>query len=67
VDFYRKNGPYDVFAGHDASINLSKMSHDKSLLNKWGTYTINEDETKVLNDWEIQFQGKYRKVGIVIK
>jgi hypothetical protein len=41
VDFYRKNGPYDIFAGHDASINLSKMSHDVSLLNKWGVYTIN--------------------------
>jgi predicted heme/steroid binding protein len=40
VDYYRKNGAYDVFAGHDASINLSKMSHDPLFLNKWGSFTL---------------------------
>mgnify|MGYP000846786206 CR=1 FL=1 len=35
VWFYRKGGPYGVFAGHDASINLGKMSHDSTMLDKW--------------------------------
>lgn len=39
VGFYKKDGgPYGLFSAHDASINLAKMSHDESLLNKWGSY-----------------------------
>ena len=38
--FYRSDGAYGEFAGHDASINLSKMSHDRQLLNKWGNYSL---------------------------
>lgn len=53
--FYKKDGPYGVFSGHDASINLSKMSHDENLLNKWGNYTMNEDEEKILDDWVKRF------------
>lgn len=34
--FYRKGGPYGKFAGHDASINLAKMSHDDKMLDQWG-------------------------------
>lgn len=49
--FYRKGAPYGKFAGHDASINLAKMSHDESMLDKWGEQPINEDENKVLQDW----------------
>lgn len=41
--FYQKDGAYSVFAAHDASVNLSKMSHDENLLNKWGSYTLTED------------------------
>lgn len=63
--FYGPDGAYGVFAGHDASVNLSKMSHDEGLLNKWGSYTLNEDEEKILNDWVIRFEEKYRKVGVV--
>jgi hypothetical protein len=39
-DFYSKDGAYSVFSGHDASINLAKMSHDKSFLNKYGQYKL---------------------------
>ena len=38
--FYKKNGPYGKFAGHDASINLAKMSHDDVNLDKWGDISI---------------------------
>ena len=38
--FYKKSGPYGSFAGHDASINLAKMSHEPSTMDKWGSITI---------------------------
>jgi predicted heme/steroid binding protein len=38
--FYRKKGPYGKFAGHDASINLAKMSHDDNMLDQWGKMTL---------------------------
>jgi membrane-associated progesterone receptor component len=43
TNFYKKDGPYGLFAAHDASVNLAKMSHDETLLNQWGTYTLDED------------------------
>lgn len=54
--FYRSDGAYGEFAGHDASINLSKMSHDHQLLNKWGNYTLSPEEDKILNDWVVRFE-----------
>ena len=54
-DFYTKDGAYSLFAGHDSSLNLAKMSHDKSLLNKYGSYTLDRDEENVLNDWVSRF------------
>lgn len=43
-DFYKKGAAYSLFAGHDASINMAKMSHDEEMLNKWGNYTLDKDE-----------------------
>lgn len=42
-DFYSPGGSYSVFAGHDASVNLAKMSHDKEFLGQWEKYTLTED------------------------
>lgn len=39
-DFYSPGGSYSVFAGHDASINLAKMSHDVEFLDKWEKYSL---------------------------
>lgn len=43
-DFYSKDGAYSVFSGHDASVNLAKMSHDKQFLNKFWSYKLDRDE-----------------------
>lgn len=42
--FYRKGAPYGKLAGHDASINLAKMSHDAGLLDKWGSIALTAEE-----------------------
>lgn len=64
--FYSKDGAYGLFAGRDASINLSKMSHDEGLLDKWGQFRLSQEEEETLNDWVKRFELKYRKVGKVI-
>jgi len=66
-DFYSKNGAYAVFSGHDASVNLAKMSHDKEFLNKYWTYKLDRDEENVLNDWVSRFEMKYPVVGEIIQ
>lgn len=65
-DFYGVGGGYHQFAGHDASINLAKMSHDDNFLNKYGAITLDKEETSVLNDWVIRFETKYHKVGEIV-
>jgi predicted heme/steroid binding protein len=42
-DFYSKGGAYSVFSGHDASVNLAKMSHDAQYLDKYETYKLDSD------------------------
>jgi membrane-associated progesterone receptor component len=65
-DFYSVGGGYHLFAGHDASINLAKMSHEIEFLDKWEQYELNKEETQVLNDWVARFSMKYHTVGNVI-
>lgn len=65
-DFYSVGGGYHQFAGHDASVNLAKMSHDDQFLNKYGQITLDKEETGVLNDWVMRFESKYHRVGEVV-
>jgi membrane-associated progesterone receptor component len=65
-EFYGVGGGYHVFAGHDASVNLAKMSHDVAFLDKWEQIELDKDETQVLNDWVARFSMKYFTVGKVL-
>ena len=47
-EFYGVGGGYHQFAGHDASINLAKMSHEDQFLDKFGEITLDKEEIKVL-------------------
>lgn len=65
MEFYGPEGPYNAFAGHDASRNLGKM--------KVGNEEANADWTKLapqhaqtLNEWEERLRSKYPAVGWVV-
>ncbi|CAG9323019.1 unnamed protein product [Blepharisma stoltei] len=60
---YLPGGSYAQFAGKDATLALSKMNMDPSLLNI--RQPINEEEQKVLDDWEKYFEERkgYPLVG----
>lgn len=64
---YQAGGPYCNFTGHDASVSLAKMSHDKEHLDKDGIVALNEDEQKILDDWVVYFNNKYHIVGKLLK
>ena len=66
-EFYGVGGGYHHFAGHDASINLAKMSHDESYFNKYGEITLDKEDSATLDEWAARFETKYFKVGSVIK
>lgn len=40
--FYKKHGPYGMFAGHDASINLAQMDYNPKLLDQYPDFYIND-------------------------
>jgi hypothetical protein len=54
-----------MFAGHDASVSLAKMSHNQSDLDQWGKVTLVGEEVQTLEDWVARFQAKYPVVGNV--
>ena len=65
-EYYKEPSGYAIFAGHDASVNLAKMSHDKSYLNKYGEIPLSPEEKNTLEEWVQRFQQKYPVVGNVI-
>ena len=51
-----------MFAGHDCSYNLAKMSLNKDDLNKMYS-ELNPLEQQTLEEWYQKYQTKYMKVG----
>ena len=62
---YGKGGPYQLFAGIDASRALAKMSFNKEDLVSSDLSDLSADERTTLNEWEKKFiEGKkYPIVG----
>ena len=62
-NFYGPNDAYNMFAGKDATINLTKSSFDESTLNK---LNIMSEPITVQNEMQGQldfYSMKYKKVG----
>lgn len=66
--FYGPGGPYENFAGHDASRGLAKNSFELDLITPIDQpidklLDLSEDEKESLDNWEQHFEGKYKVVG----
>jgi membrane-associated progesterone receptor component len=71
-NFYGPGGPYQNFAGRDASRGLACNSFDEEMLTKdlQGPLDtlegLGQDEIESLRGWEERFQEKYLVVGKLV-
>lgn len=71
-NFYGPGGPYENFAGRDASRGLACGSFDEDMLTKDlrgpldDLKGLGKDEMEALKDWEERFNEKYLVVGTLI-
>lgn len=70
--FYGPGGPYENFAGRDASRGLAKNSFDEEMLTPIGNpidklEDLTEEERGSLRDWKSHFEGKYLLVGRLVE
>ncbi|CAF9934754.1 hypothetical protein IMSHALPRED_009832 [Imshaugia aleurites] len=71
-NFYGPGGPYENFAGRDASRGLACGSFDEDMLTKDldgpldDLSGLGQDEMQALQDWEDRFSEKYLVVGKLV-
>lgn len=71
-NFYGPGGPYENFAGRDASRGLACGSFDEDMLTKDlngpldDLKSLGEDEFDSLRGWEERFEEKYLIVGKLV-
>ena len=72
-NFYGPGGPYENFAGRDASRGLACGSFDEDMLTKDPNGPLDDlkdlgdDEMHALKDWEDRFSEKYLVVGKLVR
>ena len=70
--FYGPGGPYENFAGRDASRGLACGSFDEQMLTEdlHGPLDelkgLNDEELGALSDWEARFEEKYLVIGRLV-
>ncbi|XP_041454832.1 membrane-associated progesterone receptor component 1-like [Lytechinus pictus] len=67
--FYGPEGPYGVFAGHDASRALATFSLEKETLkDEFDDLTdLTSEQMDSVREWEMQFMEKYDYIGKLLK
>ncbi|KAJ5683863.1 Damage response protein 1 [Penicillium maclennaniae] len=71
-DFYGPGGPYENFAGRDASRGLAHQSFDEEMLTKDLSAPLDDlkdltaDQLENLQSWEERFSEKYLVVGKLV-
>jgi len=64
-EFFGAGGPYEIFAGHDASYNLGVMSMKKATLDLF-EYELDEEDRMTIAEWIAYFDNRYgRPVGLL--
>ncbi|KAH3902365.1 Dap1p SCDLUD_002185 [Saccharomycodes ludwigii] len=69
--FYGPSGPYNNFAGSDASRGLALNSFDSENIREWDQpiddlSDLSPAQRKSLEDWEAHFAKKYTRIGELI-
>lgn len=62
-ELYSAPSGYSVMAGRDASVMLAKMDLKIGFEHNLTVSDLDEEELKVLEDWEKKYKEKYRVVG----
>ena len=62
-NFYGPGGPYQIFAGNDASFCLATSSLDPANLNRPFADIAEDDDKRTLDQWVQKFESKYPVVG----
>jgi membrane-associated progesterone receptor component len=67
-EMYGQGGPYFLFAGHDASKALAKMSFEEEHLRSTDLSDLTPEQQKTLSDWDkkLTVSRKYPVVGRII-
>lgn len=69
--FYGPGGPYENFAGRDASRGLAKGSFEMDQIKITGPIDdlsdLNDTEQETLDGWEEHFKFKYNVVGSLVE
>lgn len=70
--FYGPGGPYENFAGRDASRGLAFNSFEKDLLTSLDDpiddlKDLTKDQLESLDSWEEHFENKYKVVGTLVE
>ncbi|CCH59209.1 hypothetical protein TBLA_0B03700 [Henningerozyma blattae CBS 6284] len=71
AQFYGPGGPYENFAGHDASRGLALNSFDPSVIREWDQpmdelKDLDESQVEALQSWVDFFDNKYPIVGTLV-
>jgi membrane-associated progesterone receptor component len=71
-NFYGPGGPYENFAGRDATRGLASQSFDEEMLTKDldgpldDLHGLDEEQMENLRGWEERFESKYLAVGKLV-
>jgi membrane-associated progesterone receptor component len=66
MEMYGEDGPYNIFAGIDASRALGKMSFDPADCASHDLSDLTEDQLKTVQDWASRLSKKYPVVGNLV-
>jgi membrane-associated progesterone receptor component len=67
-DSFGIGGPYEIFAGRDASVALAYMrieERDANCVDQFATLRADPEAAESLESWRTYFDQKYRRVGVL--
>jgi len=65
ADFYGAGGPYEIFAGRDASRALATMSLELESVDNPTLEGLKPDQEQMLHQWDSRLAAKYAQVGVL--